>query len=63
VDLVAHQIGVGSGEVDELEDAELLLRTGWFQQLTRRDAVFGDRDHLARGDLAHEGRADHVEGR
>ncbi len=60
---IAVELGVGAGEVDELEDAEL-----------RVDALLGegplgthflpvDHDHLARFELADEGRTEHIETR
>src|SRR5580704_5183736 len=63
VNLVTHEIRIGSGEVHELEDAELLLALGRVEQLLRRDAATRNRHHLSRCDLADEGGADDVQRR
>src|SRR3954454_12163007 len=52
--------GVGSGEVDVLEQAALRRRLG---EPLRAQAVLVDRDQLTGFDLAHERRADDVERR
>ena len=63
VDLVAHEIGVGSSEVDELKDAELLATFSRSQELGRGHHVVGNRDEFAGLEFANEGGTHHVEGR
>ena len=60
VDVAAVHDGIGPGEVDVLEDAgpRRLLR----REAERLDAVLGDHHDLAVLDVAHEARADDVEG-
>ena len=61
--LLAVELGVGPGEVDELEQAQLRVDALGGNGRTDADAVGVDHDHLARLDLAHEVRADDVERR
>ena len=63
VHALAVQEGVGSGEVDELEQAELGVDLVLGEQPHRPVAAGVDDDHLAGVELAHEVGADHVEGR
>ncbi len=60
VHALAVEVGVGTGEVDELEQAELGVGFG---EALRVHARRVDHEHLARLDLAHEVRAHDVERR
>ncbi len=60
VEVATHEVRVRSGEVDELEDAEVLLRLGEADRA--RAAGLAEDDHLARLDLAHDLGADDVQG-
>ena len=63
VDLVAVERGVGPGEVDELEDAELGVEPLDGKRPLRAHLLAVDDDHLAGLELADEGGADDVERR
>ena len=60
VHALAVEVGVGPGEVDELEEAELGVGLGEALAVVQTRRV--DHDHLAGLDLAHEVGADDVEG-
>ena len=63
VDLPAVEAAVGTRDVGELEDAEPRLDLAQPGNLEARGPVGVDHDELAGRDLAHEGGADHAEGR
>ena len=63
VHALAVEAGVGSGEVDELEQAELRVDPLVGEGLERPRAGGVDHDHLAGQELADEVGADDVEGR
>jgi hypothetical protein len=63
VDLVAVEAGVGPGEVDELEDAQLGVEPLGGEGPLGADLLAVDHHHLPGLQLADEGGPDHVEGR
>ena len=63
VDLAPVELGVGAGDVGELEDAQPRLHLLEPRDRQAAHAVAVDDDQLAGLDLAHEGGADDAEGR
>jgi len=63
VHLVSHQVGVGTSEVHELEDAQLRWSVGGGEQLRAGVALGRQGNHFTGVDFAQERSADDVKRR